>query len=459
MKKMNLTTQAKWLGAIVLVAVTARVTSALLQGNVVETLPGLYDQVSYDLLARRVLNGFGFTFPVDHWPATRAGEPTAHWSYLYTLYLSSVYAIFGPNPIAARLIQAAIAGLLQPWLTWRLTKRVFSREVALVAAAVSALYVYFVYYGGALMTESFFILAVLWTLDVAIKIIDAGASASKAEWIRLGLAIGCATILRQVFLLFVPFLLGFLLWMTQRAVPGLRQRFQASVAGVLIAAATVMCLILPWTVRNYLAFGRFALLNSSAGFAFYWANHPIHQTSFVPILPDNGPSYGDLIPGSVAGLNEVALDQELLRRGLHFVQEDPVRYLHLSLSRAREYFKFWPSPESSRLSNVARVGSFGLLLPFVLLGSVLCLAAVYKDRARHSTKANRAAVGLLYLFVVVFTLIHLLSWSLIRYRIPVDAVLVIFAANGLLCLVPRLDIFSETPEPNHFLKSFPESAR
>jgi hypothetical protein len=41
---------------------------------------------------------------------------------------------------------------------------------------------------------------------------------------------------------------------------------------------------------------------------------------------------------------------------------------------------------------------------------------------------------LLYLYVAIYTLVHLLSWTLIRYRLPVDAVLVIFAAVAVVWL-------------------------
>jgi hypothetical protein len=36
--------------------------------------------------------------------------------------------------------------------------------------------------------------------------------------------------------------------------------------------------------------------------------------------------------------------------------------------------------------------------------------------------------ALIVLFIVVYAGIHLLSWALIRYRLPIDAVLVLFAA-------------------------------
>ena len=37
----------------------------------------------------------------------------------------------------------------------------------------------------------------------------------------------------------------------------------------------------------------------------------------------------------------------------------------------------------------------------------------------------------LVLFVGIYSLIHLFSWALIRYRLPIDAVLLIFAGLGL----------------------------
>ena len=56
---------------------------------------------------------------------------------------------------------------------------------------------------------------------------------------------------------------------------------------------------------------------------------------------------------------------------------------------------------------------------------------------RGENLQQRAYLGLLYLFMVIYTLIHLLSWALIRYRLPVDAILILFAALGLVELVTR----------------------
>ena len=45
---------------------------------------------------------------------------------------------------------------------------------------------------------------------------------------------------------------------------------------------------------------------------------------------------------------------------------------------------------------------------------------------------------ILYLFIGIYTAIHLLSWALIRYRLPVDAVLIIFASTTLVEMQMKL---------------------
>ena len=108
-----------WLVMIILVAVFLRGAAAFYLGDQVVVVPGTFDQVSYDMLAQRVLDGQGFTVVQSWWPNTPAGEPTAHWSYLYTLYLATIYSLVGYHPLVARLLQAILAGVLMPWLVYR----------------------------------------------------------------------------------------------------------------------------------------------------------------------------------------------------------------------------------------------------------------------------------------------------------------------------------------------------
>lgn len=411
---------------LIAVAIVLRIGVSFLHGNTVSELPGIHDQISYDRLAIRVLNGYGFSFAEQHWPMTRAGEPTAHWSFLYTLYLTGLYALFGSQPLIARLFQAAIVGGIQTYLVYRIGEKTFSKNVGLVSAAITAFYIYFIYYSGALMTEPFYITAILSSLFFALQTAE---SKNRSQDARLGFALGIsiaiAVLLRQVFLLFLPFLYLWI-WLARS-----RRGLGIPVVSTVLSLLILVLSILPISLYNQSRFGRFVLLNTNSGYAFFWGNHPIYGTHFISILPEEMGSYQSLIPEEIRTLDEAALDQELLKRGLQFVIDDPRRYILLSLSRIPAYFMFWPSSDSSLISNVSRVASFGIMLPFMIYG--LFLAAKYtRDRpGKFLLNLLSSFEGLLILFAFVYTGVHLSTWALIRYRLPVDAVLIPFAALSL----------------------------
>ena len=104
------------------------------------------------------------------------------------------------------------------------------------------------------------------------------------------------------------------------------------------------------------------------------------------------------------------------------IAADPGRFLRLSLSRLGTWLIFWPMAESSLYSNIARPLSFGICLPFMLGGLVLSL----REWRRWL---------LLYLFILPYTFLHVISWVQIRYRMPVDVALVPFAALAAVTLV------------------------
>jgi 4-amino-4-deoxy-L-arabinose transferase-like glycosyltransferase len=414
------------------VSVLLRVLAAVYLGNIVERLPGTLDQISYHNLALRVLGDFGFTFGERWWPATAAGAPTAHWSYLLTGYLVLIYKIFGPNPIAARILQAVLVGILQPYLAYRIGRYLFSSVVGLAAAILTAVYSYFVYYSATLMTEPFYIIAILGSLWISMVMVREEKSVNGESperepasrlllAILLGLSLGSAVLLRQLFLLFVPVLFLWIWWASGRKY----------LKNLVLSGVVILIMVIPFTVFNYSRFNRFVLLNTNAGYALFWSNHPIYGTKFVPILtPDMG-NYHDLIPPELLSLDEAALDQELLKRGIGFIIQDPVRIALLSVSRIPSYFMFWPSSNSGMVSNVARVTSFGIMWPFMLYG-------LYRSFVARDKPIIKQPLFLPYLFMFIYSVIHILSWTLVRYRLPVDAILVVFAGLAIVDVAERI---------------------
>src|SRR5512136_3002820 len=149
--------------AILAISVTLRVGVALYLGDIVDAPPLLTDQRSYHALGARLVSGHGFSFDRGWYPFTEPDTPTAHWSFLYSLFVAAVYGLVGVHPLAVRLVQAVLGGILLPWLTYRLAVRVFApalnprlRWLPGLAALFAAAYAYFVLYAATIMTETFF---------------------------------------------------------------------------------------------------------------------------------------------------------------------------------------------------------------------------------------------------------------------------------------------------------------
>ena len=439
-----------YLIAILGLSVLLRVGVAFYLGDVVDAPPLLTDQRSYHALGTRLIGGYGFSFDRGWYPFTPPNTPTAHWSFLYSLFIAAVYALFGIHPLAARLVQAILGGLLLPWAVYRLAESMTLGRIdrgatqendrnsvtlrhlwPLVAALLAAIYAYFILYAATLMTETFYMVALLWSLERATALAQ---SPSVKRGATLGVALGLATLLRQSILPWVIVLFAWLLWV------GRHRRLARPVVQGLVASALVLsALILPFTIRNYRVYGELLLLNSNAGYALYSAQHPMHGTSFQEFAAAP-------VPEELKGLNEAQMDRELMRRGIGFVLTDPGRYVLLSLSRLRAYFEFWPTPDTSLLHNLGRTGSFGLFLPFMLYGLWLAMRRARPASAPTSWLSfSMTPVALALLFMAFYSLLHILTWTMPRYRLPVDAVALPFAALAVIDIGERLLSLRRSP--------------
>ncbi len=424
---------------IVAAALSLRAITAIALGDTAVPVSGAYDQISYDALALRLVSGHGFSFATDSYPFVKANTPTAHWSFVYTLYLAGVYLLFGHHPLAARLIQVLISSL-SIWLVYRLGRRLFGETVALTAAALTAGYAYLIFFNAALMTQTFYIIALLASLYLALDLADnrrltaAYGHLRLGSWVLLGVTLGVGAVMRQTLLIFAPFLFGYIWWARHKAevaggnsppsqdagrVPPATSH-RPLIIGTLLSIAVVAAFVLPWTIRNYLVYHDFLLLNSNSGFWFYSSNHPNQGTSFDP-------TYVAPIPDEFKGLAEPAIDRALLREGIYFIVSDPERFMRLSINRTKDYFWIVPSEQSSLISNVSRLISFTLYLPFMLYGLYL------------SRKNWRACLPL-YLYAGFDTGLCLISWSAPRYRLPTDALMMVFAGLAVVDVVERLGI-------------------
>lgn len=383
------------------VALLLRVGAAFYLGNTVSGLSGANDEITYSMLGHRFATGHGMTFPEPWYPWIKADAPQSYFSYTFSLFIAGIYALFGYYPLVARLMMALLStGIV--YMIYLLGRRLFSEWIALVAAAIAALYAYLIFYGVALVTETPFTLSLLVALYVAMRIRDGEWRGVKA-WSLLGIVLAIAVLSRIAIIFFVPVLLCWLYWSVRK---------QTNLALVVIPLVMMGLVMLPLTIRNYQLWGEFALSEAQFGHVFWNGNHPDHHGNFHPfrVFP---------IPDEVLALdNDVLITNRLLEMALDNIVHDPANFVMLTLTRLRELFVFWPTADSTLQSNLLRLFSFGLIVPFTLYG-------LFVNLRRFGELAP------IYLFGVIHVGIYAVTWTMVRYRVPLDPFFILFAAYTL----------------------------
>jgi 4-amino-4-deoxy-L-arabinose transferase-like glycosyltransferase len=219
--------------------------------------PAAEDGHYYDVLARRLASGAGYTWL---WP-DGAVTYVAHYPVGYPALLAVAYRAWGASGAVAMTV-AALLGAGAAVAAHRLVDGDgVARWRPLAAGLAVALHPALVPYTAAYMTEGVTaaLLVVAAALAAGARARDAGDARglATAAWLGAGLAMGVATLVRPQSLLVAP-VLGAL-----SVAPGARWRTRAARA-VAVAGIALAC-VAPWTARNCVRMHRCALVSVNGG--------------------------------------------------------------------------------------------------------------------------------------------------------------------------------------------------
>lgn len=380
------------IGWIFLLAVFIRVVYVL-------TLPhNIFwdDAVDYNLIVDNLLSGKGY-FDGDYY-SFRAP--------LYPLFLAGIYAIFGKNFLAVRIIQAIIISLSCIFI-FLTAKNIFNVRIAKISAFIFALYPNFIYYPGVLLTESLFIflLSVLMYFLVRLK-----ESPNILNQIGSGLTLGVSALLKPGIFLFLPFSFFIFVIFEKNIL-----KFMRIFIVVLASAFIVMS---PWIVRNYLVHERFILFTTQGGDALLQAVFPGSKGG--PASDYNYYQEEDL--KIISNLSEVERDKYLYRKALKIVKDNPARIIRLAGIKFLRFWNVLPNYKRLRTLKICILSILSYLPVLILgiMGMVICI------RRKLLSKAI-----FLYLIVLYYTLLYLIFPGSLRYRDPVMPYIIIFSAFAL----------------------------
>jgi 4-amino-4-deoxy-L-arabinose transferase-like glycosyltransferase len=228
--------------AVTLLALLARLFVAIAWSK-----EPVWDGHYYHFGAERIAEGLGYSEDVLVRGAA-VWKPWAHYPVGYSGLLALFYAIFGPSPLVAPILNALLGALLVA-LVHRLARRVVSENRARIAAGLCALHPGLIAFSALVMSELLAATLLLAALLVALRYRQ-GLRGTLAA----GALLGLAALVRPVSLLALPLL--FVLY--EGPWPRALQR-------TLYALGVALLVIAPWTARNCLRMDGCALISTNGG--------------------------------------------------------------------------------------------------------------------------------------------------------------------------------------------------
>lgn len=364
------------------------------------------DMITYEGIAKNIIDGkwyFGW------------GElPSAHREPLYPLLVAGVYKIAGPSRTAVHYVHALLCAGTCGLLVVLASRLVRSYRAAVLAGALAAFYPPFLLQLQTVLTEPL----ATFLLLIATYLAVIGWTDGRRGALALGAFFyGLATLTRASSLMYVP-LLALLILVFAHG------RRRVGARGAVVFLALFLATLSPWTIRNYVVFGRFIPVAVNAGGSFFRGNYD------EGTLGSMGSNYHPDMPPEVTakfkGMDEVDIDRLLMREGIQYVRTHPGTFIKLcALKFTRFWFNVGFADPPSRASIAFAFANGGLLALaiFGVLGSGL---------------VNHKAAAPVYLLVLYYTGLHVLLFATARYSMPLMPYVFAFAAPGLLGALRRL---------------------
>lgn len=336
-----------------------------------------------------------------------------------TAFFGAFYVVFGHHPLFARLGQALVSAATA-WMIGAMTEELSgSVRAGRFAFAVAAVYPFFIYYSGILMSETLYVAAVvpgLWLLCASLE-------KPSPDWrpALAGFCLGLAALAR-VEAIAATLVIGLV---AALACAVRRWSWRAW-------ALTALCWALPLagaSMRNKAATGHFSLDNHGGltllvGTMYYELTEAT-DTGVAMDAIKRSPLYAQ-----AEKLDSKESDRLFMRASLDFMREHPGQTLRQWCLKFLSFWRFYPRVDKAYIENdsshpgmgMSRVILVAVSLLFEPALILLGFAGLWRLRARWRT------LWPLGVFIAGTTSVHVVVVSMMRYRLPVMPFLILGAA-------------------------------
>ena len=390
--------------------------------SVPNAFPGWTDSQNYLSIARNVASNFHYANswnpPDKNHPRFGDIGPTSYREPVYPMLLALQLKIFGESPRAVFVFQALLGTLTIP-LCFGIARILLSTRGALLAALLESVNPHHVYYASFISTESVSSIVLLLVVFCSLRTVRSfseGKCIARTDLGLLVLSLALAVLTRAAFAPVVAATIAFI-----------GAAHYGSCGRSAPAARTIAVLVLltsacasPWFIRNYFVWHTFVHVttvghNLLLGFSDFATGDYESYSVHAPILKIERESYG---------LNEVERDRLFKQAAIEWIRAHP---LSAALLFVKKQLVFW-SPAHVTVQGYQKY--VGTLWSTILLGlSLIGLVRLWDN-----------SLGFRYILtvIVLYALVHSVALAMTRYRVPLEALLVVFASHGFSFVLSNL---------------------
>jgi 4-amino-4-deoxy-L-arabinose transferase-like glycosyltransferase len=334
------------------------------------------------------------------------------------LFFTPAVWLFGPHAaiVPLRFAQSILVAV-QCALVAFTARRIFGKAAAaLIAASVTALYPFFLYYQGLLLSETLFntlllggIAALYWWRERGMRI--------DATLVVASLCFTLATLTKATLTILPPLLIAATAWTAGE-----------SLRRVLTVLATASCLyaafMSPWWIRNAILLDTFVPFTTGSAQNLYLGNNPHKLDAGIDWASNVEPN---VVTRISALPNEMERQRAFGKVAMDYIKTNPGAFIDAA---AKKFARFWNVIPNARefnsgLYSIISAASFG---PILLL-ALICAVRRWRQW--------RVIVPI-YLLIAYFTLVHVITIASLRYRLPIEPILILLAAEPLGSLFERV---------------------
>ncbi len=400
-------------GFIALFAFIARMLLLSYAWSQLKTPVRAFLPYGYELgrVASAIAAGQGFSSPLR---MVDTG-PTAWFTPIYPYLVAGIFKIWGIFSDESRLVimtlNCAFAALTVIPI-YGIAEKTFRRSVAIGAAWTWVF----------LPTSLLFPLTWIWDTTLAALFLalifwatlTMRDAKTISRWAGYGALWVTGVLVNPSLLSLFPILLLWALWPSLRDT---RALLKFSAATLVVFAIGLV----PWTVRNYRVFGKIVVLRSNFGLELWLGNNPGVPDTWSPWLhPNDSREEAE----KYKQMGEIAFMAEKQREAFHFIQTHPADTLHFMFRRfVNHWLAITDNPSDAWGSSPLYLKAFIVLNFLLALFTMLGTLFAYRDRPTEAIPY----VAVILVFPLVFYLAH----SSLRYRFPMDPVMMVLAAYGV----------------------------